>query len=283
MNKVVHEDPASFIPPEKFRLLHEAVLKACDDVDGVKDGVLEDPTRCHFDPQTLACASGESSNCLTQAQVEAARKIYSGPLSAKTGRPLFPGLERGSETGWATLSGQKPMSLAEETYKFLVFQDPRWNYMTFDADRDMAAADKVIGATMNSINPDLRPLFKNGGKLLMYHGWADPGIAPRNSVNYYENVIADRNGFEKASIRLFMVPGMGHCRGGDGTDTFDAMAALSNWVEKGKAPDRIEASHQTRGTVDRTRPLCAYPQTAQYQGSGSTDESANFVCRAPGK
>ncbi|HEY6342278.1 MAG TPA: tannase/feruloyl esterase family alpha/beta hydrolase [Bryobacteraceae bacterium] len=287
MNKIVHEDEASFMPPEKFRLLHEAVLKTCDDLDGVKDGVLEDPTRCRFDPQAIACASGESSNCLSPAQVEAARKIYSGPLSAKTGRPLFPGLERGSETGWTTLSAQKPMSLAEETYKFLVFQDPKWNYMTFDADRDMAAADKLIGATMNSINPDLRPFFGHGGKLLMYHGWADPGIAPRNSVNYYENVV-EKTGAAKASIRLFMVPGMGHCRGGDGTDTFDAMAALSDWAEKGKAPDRIEASHETRGidvgrAVDRTRPLCPYPQSAQYQGSGSTDESANFICRAPGR
>jgi feruloyl esterase len=282
MNEIVHKDKSSFIPTEKFRMLHEAVLKACDVLDGVKDGVLEDPTRCHFDPQELACGSGETSNCLMPAQVEAARKIYSGPMSAKTGRPWFPGLEKGSETGWATLSGAKPMALAEETYKFLVFKDPNWNYLTFDPDRDMAAADKSVGSTMDSINPDLKPFFGDGGKLLMYHGWADPGIAPRNSVNYYESVVEKTGGAKKAadSIRLFMVPGMGHCRGGDGTDTFDAMAALSQWVEKRKPPERIEASHQTRGTVDRTRPLCPYPQTAQYKGTGSTGESANFECKA---
>ncbi|HLH41431.1 MAG TPA: tannase/feruloyl esterase family alpha/beta hydrolase [Bryobacteraceae bacterium] len=281
MNQIVHKDEGSFLPAEKLKLLHEAALKSCDALDGVKDGVLEDPTRCHFDPKELACANGDSSSCLTPPQTDAARQIYAGPLSAKTGQPLFPGLERGSEMGWATLSGAKPMSLAEETYKYLVFRDPNWNYMTFDADRDMAHADAILSATMNSTDPNLKPLFSRGGKLLMYHGWADPGIAPRNSVNYYESVVEKVGGAKKAaeSIRLFMVPGMGHCRGGDGTDNFDAMAALADWVEKRKAPARIEASHQTRGVVDRTRPLCPYPQTAQYKGIGSTDESASFTCK----
>jgi feruloyl esterase len=283
MNQIVHQDESSYIPPEKYRLLHDAVLRACDVLDGVKDGVLEDPTRCHFDPKELACNGAETSMCLTLPQLDAARKIYSGPVSAKTGKALFPGLERGSETGWASLSGPRPMSLAEETYKFIVFQDKNWNYMTFDPDRDMAAADKNASGIMNSTDPNLKPFFGHGGKLLMYHGWADPGIAPRNSVNYYESVVENVGGARKAtdSIRLFMVPGMGHCRGGDGTDTFDAMAALSAWLEHGKAPDRIEASHQTRGSVDRTRPLCPYPQTAAYSGTGSTDESANFACKAP--
>ena len=282
MNEIVHQDDASYITADKYRLLHDAVLKACDTLDGVKDGVLEDPTRCHFDPKELACASADTNTCLTPPQVEAARKIYSGPVSAKTGKALFPGLERGSEAGWASLSGPKPMSLAEETYKYIVFQDSNWNYLTFDPDRDMAVADKNASSIMNSTDPNLKPFFGHGGKLLMYHGWADPGIAPRNSVNYYESVVENIGGANKSSgaIRLFMVPGMGHCRGGEGTDTFDAMAALSDWVDKGKAPDRIEASHQTRGVVDRTRPLCPYPQVAVYSGTGSTDESANFTCKA---
>jgi len=275
----VHKDEASYIPPAKYAVLHAAVLEACDELDGVKDGVLENPTKCHFDPQKLLCKEADGPSCLTAPQVEAARQIYAGPANAR-GKSLFPGLERGSETGWATLSGPKPMALADETYKFLVFQDANWNYLTFNAERDIAAGDKTAGALMNSIDPDLKPLFSRGGKVLMYHGWADPGIAPQNSVNYYNSVIEKLGKAAVSnSMRLFMVPGMGHCAGGDGTSTFSMIDAISAWVEQGKAPDRIEASRVRAGKTDRTRPLCPYPQVAVYNGSGSTDESANFTCR----
>jgi feruloyl esterase len=257
-----------YIPPTKYPLIHNAVLEACDALDGVKDRVLEDPRRCHFDPQTIACKGPDAPTCLTSAQVEVTRKIYAGP-----GLSLFPGLERGSELGWATLSGPKPMALAAETYQYLVFKDPKWDYLKFDAARDIATADKVVGPIMNAIDPNVKPFFEHGGKLLMYHGWADPGIAPQNSVNYFTSV-----GKASDSIRLFMVPGMGHCAGGDGTDDFDKIGTLAQWVETGKAPDRIQAAHKTKGVVDRTRPLCPYPQTAHYRGSGSTDDAANFVC-----
>jgi feruloyl esterase len=271
-----------YIPPAKYQLIHKAVLQACDALDGVKDGVLEDPRRCHFDPQALECKGpgqgGDSPTCLTPAQVEVARKIYAGP-----GASIFPGLERGSELGWATLSGPTPMALAAETYQYLVFKDPSWDYLKFDPTRDIATADKVMGPTMNSIDPNLKPFFSHGGKLLMYHGWADPGIAPENSVNYFTSVEDAMGGRLKASnsIRLFMVPGMGHCRGGDGTDDFDKIGTLATWVESNKAPDHIPAAHKTKGAIDRTRPLCPYPQTAHYKGSGSTDDMANFVCAAP--
>jgi feruloyl esterase len=192
------------------------------------------------------------------------------------------GLEPGSETGWASLSGPQPLGLALDTYQYLVYKDPQWDYHALDPAKDVAAADKAIGAIMNSSDPDLRPFFSHGGKLLMYHGWADPGIPPMFSVEYYKNVV-EKVGQKKASeeIRLFMVPGMGHCAGGDGPSTFNAMDALSQWVEHGKAPDQMAASHATRGQVDRTRPLCPYPQTAVYKGSGSTDEAINFACKTP--
>jgi feruloyl esterase len=277
--EVVHKDEASYIPPAKYPVLHAAVLEACDELDGVKDGVLENPTKCHFDPQKLLCKDADGPSCLTAPQVEAARKIYAGPKNTQR-KSLFPGLERGSETGWATLSGTKPMALADETYKFLVFKDADWNYLNFNPERDIATGDKAAGSLMNSIDPNVKPLFSRGGKVLMYHGWADPGIAPQNSVNYYNSVIeALGKAAVSNSIRLFMVPGMGHCAGGDGTSTFSMIDAMSAWVEQGKAPDRIEASRVRAGKTDRTRPLCPYPQVAVYNGSGSTDESANFSCK----
>src|SRR5689334_17068815 len=160
--EVVHKDEASYIPPAKYPVLHAAVLEACDELDGVKDGVLENPMKCHFDPEKLLCKGADDSSCLTVPQVEAARQIYAGPKKSQ-GKSLFPGLEPGSETGWATLSGTKPMALADETYKFLVFKNADWNYLDFNAERDMAAADKNIGALMNSIDPNLKPLFSRGG------------------------------------------------------------------------------------------------------------------------
>jgi feruloyl esterase len=284
-----HKDEAAYIPPEKYSLLHKAVLEACDALDGVKDGVLEDPTRCHFDPQVLACKNGETASCLTAPQVELARKLYAGPIDAQ-GHKLANGLEPGSEMGWNTLVGPRPMSLAVETYQYLVFKNPAWDFRTIDAQKDFVQADKEIRTLMNSTDPNLKPFFakttahggEHGGKLLMYHGWADPGIPPGNSLDYYKSVVETVGPKPSAdSLRLFMIPGMGHCRGGDGTDTFGGIAALSNWVENGKAPERIEASHSTKGVIDKTRPLCAYPQTAVYNGSGDTNDAVNFTCKAP--
>lgn len=273
---VANRDPATVIPAAKFGLLHEAALKACDSLDGVKDGVIENPMRCKFDPKVLQCKAADAPTCLTAAQVETARRTYAGPNG------LFPGMEPGSETGWNTLSGQRPLGIADETYRYLVFQDPKWDYLTFDPERDIARAKKEIGPLMNSVDPNLRPFFYRGGKLLMYHGWADPGIAPRNSVNYFSSVVKTvGKSAAEDDIRLFMVPGMGHCGGGDGTSTFNLMSALSQWVEQGHAPESIHASRVRNGATDRTRPLCAWPQVAKYDGSGSTDDAANFSCGLP--
>jgi len=271
---MTHKNEVGYIPPAKYAALHKAALDQCDALDGVKDGVIEDPTRCKFDPKVIECKGEDLPSCLTAPQVELASKIYAGP-------GFFPGLEPGSEMGWATLSGPKPMDLAVETYKYLVFQDPKWDYLTFNPEADLARAEKTISTLMNSVDPNLKPLFTHGGKLLQYHGWADPGIPPGSSVNYYKSVLETMGGKAKVngSYRLFMVPGMGHCGGGDGTSTFDMVNALDQWVEQGKAPDQIVASKVVSGAVVRTRPLCPYPQVATYKGSGSTDDAANFSCK----
>jgi feruloyl esterase len=279
-SQTVHKGEASYIPPSKYSVIHDAVLQQCDVLDGVKDGVLEDPTKCKFDLKVLACKDTDAPSCLTSPQLEAARKLYAGPVNSKTARPLFPGLEPGSELGWNTLGGPQPMSLASEVYKYLVFNNPNWDYKTIHPEVDFELAEKAIGDSVDAANPNLKPFVDHGGKLIMYHGWSDPGIPPRNTIQYYKKVAGTLGESKmKDSIRLFMIPGMNHCQGGPGTDKFDGIAALAQWVEGGKAPDQIPASHQTAGKVDRARPLCAYPSVAVYKGSGSTDDSANFLCK----
>jgi len=273
----------SLIPEEKFSLLHNAVLAACDGLDGVKDGVLEDPTKCTFDPAVLACKEGDGPNCLISEQVRTARMLYSGIRSVsylgaqQSTETIFPGIELGSELGWNMLVGPKPMSLAVEMYKYAAFNG-NWDLKDFKVE-DIMRFEKEKGSAVNSVDPNLNAFFAHNGKLLMYHGWADPGVPPQGTVDYFNSVKVTVGAKAADDMRLFMVPGMGHCRGGDGTDEFDAVKALEQWVEKSRAPERIEASRVRNGKVDRTRPLCAYPKVAVYSGTGSTDESANFSCK----
>jgi feruloyl esterase len=284
VGQAVHKDEASFIPAAKFPTIHKAVVEACDALDGVKDGVIENPRRCKFDPQVLVCKNGDSENCLTQPQVEAARKLYAAPVNPRTKEPVFPPLERGSELGWGGMAGQNPFGYANDFYRFFVKKDPNWDFKTLDFDKDVAAAKSEWEGTFDFYNSDLKPFFARGGKLIQYHGWADPLITPGVSIDYY-NLAIKNAGFKNQSeiderMRLFMVPGMGHCNGGEGPSTVDWLGAMEQWIEQGKAPATILASKVENGQTVRTRPLCMYPKEAAYKGSGSTDEAANFECKA---
>jgi feruloyl esterase len=276
-------DPASYIPPAKYPMIHKAVLAACDAMDGLKDGVLNEPMKCGFDPGVLACKGVDAADCLTKPQVEAARKIYSPATNPRTGGVIFPPMERGSELVWGRLAGgPKPIQLADDYFKFVVFDNPQWDFRTLNFDGDVAKAMQRDAGILSAVNPDLRPFFARGGKLITYHGWTDQQVMPENSINYYKSVAAAVGATKvDASYRLFMVPGMNHCGGGDGPNKFDMLGALELWREDGKTPEAVIASHATDGKVDRTRPLCAYPEVAKYKGSGSTDDAANFACAKP--
>ena len=279
--QAVHKDVASFIPASKFPVIQKAVLKACDINDGVNDGVLEDPRSCKFDPGAILCKGADGPDCLTTSQVETVRKIYSPAINPRSKEQIFPGFEPGSEKGWGFAASAQPPQLTLTGLKNRVFKDPNWDYKTFDIDSDVARIDRESQA-VNAMDPNLGPFFSHGGKLLQYHGWNDTLIAPENSVNYYTSVADTLGGANRVndSYRLFMVPGMAHCRGGDGTDRFDVISAMEQWVEKRKAPESIIASRYADDKPDRTRPLCPFPQVAAYKGSGSTDDAASFVCKA---
>ena len=284
MHQALWRNPSSVIPATKYSTIHEAVLDACDAIDGVKDRLIQDPTRCDFDPSALVCRSEDGPACLTRAQAEAVATIMS-PVKTRRGVEIFPRREPGSELGWGFLFARPdPLPLVADTFRYLLYKDPDWDWRTFDLDRDVEKAEASPEIrSADAVDPNLQPFVQRRGKLLMYHGWSDALVAPRASVNYYNSVLARMGGAAKTSgwIRLFMVPGMGHCRGGDGPNTFDAVGALNDWVDNGRPPDRLVASHATNGRVDRTRPLCPYPQLATYKGTGSIDDADNFTCQVP--
>jgi hypothetical protein len=297
-------DPASYIPAKKLKAIEAAVLAACDARDGVTDGVLDDPTKCGFDPAVLLCKGAETDDCLTENQVAALKKIYAGPRNAK-GQLIIPGFTPGGETGlggWAPwITGATPTAALQfffstQAFKNMVYNNPGWDYKTFDLERDGKAADEKLAPVLNATDPNLKAFSARGGKLILYHGWNDAALPPVNTINYFQSVVAklgqrQANGF----MRLYMAPGVQHCAGGPGPDTFGQMVtsaqsdpqhdltlALERWVEQGVAPEQVIATKRQganpQAPASRTRPLCPYPQVARYKGSGSTDEVANFNC-----
>ncbi len=298
--------PGSYIPPAKLPAIQSAVLAACDTLDGVKDGVLENPSRCRFDPGVLLCRGEESNTCLTEPQVAALRKLYAGPRNSR-GELIFPGYSPGGEAeegGWGPwITGPAPekslmFAFGTQYYKNMVYGNPSWDYRTFDVDRDTKASDDRMAAVLNSNNPDLTRFRKRGGKLILYHGWSDAAIPAQNTIDYYRSVAGKLGAAETETfVRLFMVPGMQHCGGGSGPNSFgqfsvaqgdplhDIDAALERWVEQGTPPEQVIATKYKKGMdtasgTARTRPLCPFPQVARWKGSGSTDDAASFVCSA---
>ena len=288
---------AAPLSPDKIRRVGEVVYRRC----GNADGLLDDPRQCNFDParDLPVCAAGqEGADCFTPPQITALKAIYGGVVS--DGKPYFFGQPVGAEKmGKPFLGGGPPVSgwdqwlIAEsgktrqlaygETFvRYMGFPkvDPSYDWRTFDFDKDPVRMD-AVRAILDARNPDLSDFNARGGKLLMYWGWADTALTPHMGIDYYERVAARMGPGTRDLARLFMVPGMFHCRGGFGPERFDALTPLINWVEGGRAPDHIVAAQEEGGAIVRTRPLCPYPQISRPTGSGSPSDAASFVCRDP--
>ena len=308
------QTPASYIPSSKLPAISSAVLASCDASDGVKDGFLNDPRTCHFDPSVLLCKGADSDSCLTAPQITALNSLYAG---VRDGRfQVYPGLLPGAETGpggWSTwITGSKPgaslmFAFGTGYYANMVYADPHWDYKNLNVDDGLKTAVQKTAHALDATNPDLKPFAGRGGKLILYHGWNDPAISALSTIDYYQQVQA-ANSDAQSFVRLFMVPGMQHCYGGPGPSSFgqfgwhpgtgpedpqhDISLALQQWVEKGVAPEKVIAAkietdpksgpHAAPHTT-MTRPLCAYPEEAKYDGAGNTSDAANFACVPPAK
>jgi feruloyl esterase len=282
--QVLEIDESARLDSSKRELLYNAAINSCDSNDGLVDGLISKPEECGFDPAVLQCAAGEeTAACLTPAQVNTARMLYSSPINPASGREIT-GLLPGSEQGWTDLGWTaSARATGMEQFKYLVYSDPNWTLQQFDFSQGIVDAEETDSDTLNALNPDLKPFIDSGGKLIQYHGWSDPQISPSNTTQYYQQVTDELGGRGEIhdSYRLFMVPGMAHCSGGPGPNRFDMLSALEAWVEQGVAPDSVIATHQVDGEVDRSRPLCPFPEIATYSGTGSIDEAANFSCSSP--
>ena len=275
-------DPSRLVPASKVALLARAVLAACDGQDGVEDGIVGDPRRCSFDPSALACEAGDAPDCLTEAQVASAKSAYA-PVTTRAGALVYPGHSPGFENGWRIPTpGGAINPLFADMPRYIGRQDPDWDVMSFDLDADLVLAIGNAGF-IEASDPDLSRFKARGGKLLLYHGWADPGPAPENTINYHTSVAARLGGAQDDWMRLFLLPGVGHCGGGVGPDQVDYLGALERWRDAGVAPDQPIATRGAGrgGATPMSRPICPFPQVARYRGSGSTSDAANFTCAAP--
>jgi hypothetical protein len=301
-------DPGSYIPSSKLAAIARAVNSACDAADGVADGIVNDPRKCHFDPAVMLCKESDAQNCLTGAQVTTLKKLYQGPRDSQ-GREIFPGYLPGAEPGpggWEPwITGVAPgksllFAFSGGYFSNMVYEKADWNYKDASLDQALTAADEKTAPFLNATEANLAAYKARGGKLILYHGWNDPAISSLNTINYYNDVVSKMGGSEtEAFARLYMVPGMQHCGGGPGPDSFgqdsggvndaqhNVQLALEQWVEKGIVPNVIVATKFDGGDPAKgakmTRPLCPFPHIAKYKGQGDTNDAGNFVCVAEGR
>ena len=263
--------PERTIPEEKAKLVNDTVMNACD---SLKEGFLNNPRECKVDFSKLACTGADSASCLTAPQLKTVEAFYGGLKNSK-GELIFSGQAMGNPIPALRGATGSPGG-GYDTVRIWGFQDANYDWHTFDLDRDMPIINKKVGF-VDAVSPDLRKFKAHGGKLLLYAGWRDTTITPENTVLYYNNLVKDM-GEQKDFTRLFMVPGMAHCRGGDGPDTFDTIATMEQWREQGVTPAQMMGSNQRSGL---TRPLCPYPQYAKYKGTGDLKDAKNWACTQP--
>jgi feruloyl esterase len=291
-------EPGAAIPSDKLPMIHATVLKACDDADGLADGVINNPANCRFAPKTLECKSGDGPACLTSAQVLSLTKIYEGPRQPRDGSSIFPGFSRGAETDTFGRP-DKVSGFPEQFIANFVYGDPNWDPRTFDIEKDMPAT-LAAGRMGDAGSTDFEAAKRRGMKIIQYHGWNDIRIPPGNSIRYYEEVVSANGGLAKTQdfYRLFMVPGMGHCYAGVGASNFggvgqqpppvrdgahDLVVALQDWVERAIAPSEFIATKYVSpdpgsSVVQFQRRLCMHPAVAKYKGAGDPNDAANFIC-----
>jgi len=272
--------PDSRLPAPTLAAVHAAWIKACDAGDGLTDGLVANPAACRFDPATVACRGEAKADCLTPAQLAAVRGIYTGVTSAD-GRPLLPGFPAGSELQLPVVTGgTEPFPVATSYMKLLVFADPKWDFRSFDYRGDLERARETGAKILDVPAAGLAPFFARGGKLLLTHGWADGLIPANNSLLLDRGLARDVPAAALArGYRLFLVPGMQHCGGGEGPFGFETLDVIDSWATTGTAPERIVAQSTQAGAA-LSRPLCRYPQVARYNGTGDRADAASFACVA---
>jgi feruloyl esterase len=281
--QAIHKDPKTFIADSKLPAINQAVLAACDDIDGVQDGIIDDPRSCAFDIARLKCQGAENDSCLTIPQMMGLQKVYGGTRGSHASELVYPGYLVGSELQWVgQISGSESPPRSQqflkqaEFFKYIVFSDAKWDWRSLDFNLDVDRVDKAVGNIVNHNDANLSAFKKRGGKLLQYHGWYDPAISPLDSIQYFDSVqLAMKN--TRDFYRLYMIPGMAHCGGGPGASSFDKMSTIVQWVEQGKTPNRIVAT-KTDASAKVSKLLCPYPQSSKYKGIGSSDDAGNFSC-----